>query len=655
MPRRRLAPLLARTSLALLLLAPACSSREAGDATPPDASGDAPAAASAAADPYARYDAATFHATLGVFGASFSPDESSILISTDAAGVFNLYSQPVAGGEPRALTSQKADNLSVVSYFPRDERVLYLADKGGNELDHIFVAEPGKAPLDLTPGDAVKASFVGWSRDDAALWVQTNERDPRFFDLYRYDAETYARTMVFQNDAAWSIAAVDRGGRWLALGKQNDNRDSDVYLVDLAAKKPAPALLSRGKEPAAEAALTFSTDGKTLYYATDAHGEFAEVWAYDLKKKSHAPYHKAAWDVTGLAFSENGKYRVVTTNEDARTRIEITEVATGAPVALPALPAGDVLRVSFSRSESKLAFYASTDRSSPDLHVVDLTSGEHRQLTRTMSPSIDPEELVEGQVVRYASYDGVEVPGILYRPREASGERKVPALLWMHGGPGGQSRRGYSASIQHLVNHGYAVFAVNNRGSSGYGKTFFHLDDRGHGKADLDDCVSARDYLRGLEWIDGERIGIAGGSYGGYLTLAALAFRPEAFAVGVDIFGVANWIRTLESIPPWWASFRSVLMTELGDPAVDRARLEAASPLLHADQIRRPLLVIQGANDPRVLKVESDEIVAAVKLAGVPVDYVVFADEGHGFRKRVNRIAADDAMLRFLDTHLRRR
>jgi dipeptidyl aminopeptidase/acylaminoacyl peptidase len=202
------------------------------------------------------------------------------------------------------------------------------------------------------------------------------------------------------------------------------------------------------------------------------------------------------------------------------------------------------------------------------------------------------------------------------------------------------------------VNNGYAIFAVNNRGSSGYGKTFFHLDDRKHGEADLGDCVSARDYLAGLDWIDGERIGILGGSYGGYLVAAALAFEPEVFDVGVDIFGVTNCVRTMKSIPPWWAAQRDALVAEMGDPEVDEQRLRRISPLFHADRIVRPLLVVQGANDPRVLQVESDELVAAVKANGVSVDYVVFPDEGHGFTKKANQIAASEAFVTFLDRHL---
>jgi dipeptidyl aminopeptidase/acylaminoacyl peptidase len=261
-----------------------------------------------------------------------------------------------------------------------------------------------------------------------------------------------------------------------------------------------------------------------------------------------------------------------------------------------------------------------------------------------MNPDIDREHLVASEVVRYESFDGLEIPGILYMPHGASADNPVPALVWVHGGPGGQSRTGYSATRQHLINHGYAIFAANNRGSSGYGKTFYHLDDKRHGEEDLQDIVYARKYLETLDWIDGDKIGVLGGSYGGYMVAAALAFEPEAFDVGINIFGVTNWVRTLKSIPPWWEA--------MGDPATDEERHRRISPLFHAENIVKPLLVVQGANDPRVLQVESDELVAAVQANEVPVDYVIFPDEGHGFRKRENRITASEAYVRFLDKYL---
>jgi len=224
----------------------------------------------------------------------------------------------------------------------------------------------------------------------------------------------------------------------------------------------------------------------------------------------------------------------------------------------------------------------------------------------------------------------------------------------VHGGPGDQSRVGYSELVQFLVNHGYAVYAINNRGSSGYGKTFYGMDDRKHGDADLDDCVASKKMLVDLGYVDPARIGILGGSYGGYMTLAALTFRPRAFAVGVDLFGVSNWLRTLLSIPPWWESERAELYKELGDPHADADYLRRISPLFFANQIERPLLVLQGENDPRVLKVESDEIVAAAKRRGVPVEYLVFPGEGHGISKKANQERAYQAVLDFLDRYLRR-
>ena len=285
--------------------------------------------------------------------------------------------------------------------------------------------------------------------------------------------------------------------------------------------------------------------------------------------------------------------------------------------------------------------------------MIDLTDGNSRQLTSALNPVIDQSHLVSSEVVRYESFDGLEIPSVLYRPHGASVANQVPALVLVHGGPGGQTRTGYRAMVQHLVNHGYAILGANNRGSSGYGKTFYHMDDKRHGEEDLQDIVYGRKYLESLDWVDAGKIGVIGGSYGGYMVAAALAFEPEAFDIGINIFGVTNWVRTLQSIPPWWEAQKEALYDELGDPATDAERHRRISPLFHAENIVKPTLVVQGANDPRVLQVESDELVSAIQANEVPVEYIVFPDEGHGFRKRANRITASDAYVRFLDTYLK--
>jgi dipeptidyl aminopeptidase/acylaminoacyl peptidase len=597
------------------------------------------------------YEARAFHETTSVFGASFSHDESRVLVTSDQTGVFNVYAQPLAGGAPAALTQSSGDSHFAVSFFPGDDRFLYSADQGGNELDHVYVMEADGKQRDLTPGEKLKAQFVDWSGDKKSFYVATNERDAQAFDLYRFEADGYKRTRVFENKQRYSIGAVSPDGRWVALNKTNNNADSDIFLWDAKKPKAAPVKITPHEGQVQHGVQTFSRDGKRLYYTTDGQGEYAQAWSYDIAGKEHKAEITADWDVMYVVFSETGRYRVSAVNDDARTVLSVLDTQSGEPLELPKLPKGDITGVEFSPSETKMAFYVSSDSSPPNLYVLDLASGEHTQLTDTLNPAIDPAHLAQSEVIRYPSFDEVEIPSILYKPLQASATNKVPALVWVHGGPGGQSRVNYSATIQHLVNHGYAVLAVNNRGSSGYGKTFFHMDDRKHGDVDLKDCVWARKYLEGLDWVDGKHVGIIGGSYGGYMVLAALTFEPEAFDLGIDIFGVSNWIRTLESIPPWWGSFRDGLYAEMGDPTKERERLERFSPLLHAKNIKKPLLVVQGANDPRVLKVESDEIVEAAKQNGVPVEYLVFEDEGHGFEKKQNRIAASEAYVKFLKEH----
>jgi dipeptidyl aminopeptidase/acylaminoacyl peptidase len=642
-------PLSSTFALASLLLA-ACGG---GPKATAQNGAEAPATGTPAPAPVSvrTYDARTFHENTSILGASFSHDESRLLVTSDQTGVFNAYAQPVAGGAPAALTQSTVDSHFAISYFPHDDRFLYSADQGGNELDHVYVMEKDGKPRDLTPGDKLKAQFVDWSGDKKSFYVATNERDPQAFDLYRHGTDDYKRTRVFENKGGYSVGGVSPDGRWVALNKSNNNADSDIFLWDTKKPRAAAVKITPHQGNAQHSVEAFSRDSKKLYYTTDGQGEFAQAWSYDLASKQHAVEIAADWDVLYVGFSENGRYRVSATNEDARTVLTVLDTQSGQPLALPRLPKGDITGVEFSPSETKMSFYVTTDRAPANLYVLDLAAGTHAQLTSTLNPAIDPEQLVDGRVIRYKSFDDAEIPAILYQPRQASATSKVPALVWVHGGPGGQSRLGYSAVIQHLVNHGYAVLAVNNRGSSGYGKSFFHQDDRKHGEVDLQDCVWARKYLEGLDWVDGARVGIIGGSYGGYMVLATLAFAPEAFELGIDIFGVANWLRTLESIPPWWGSFRASLYAEMGDPATDRERLHRISPLFHAKNIKKPLLVVQGANDPRVLKVESDEIVEAVKQNQVPVEYLVFPDEGHGFEKKQNRIAASEAYLKFLQAH----
>ncbi|HEX9304668.1 MAG TPA: S9 family peptidase [Thermoanaerobaculia bacterium] len=610
----------------------------------------APAAKKAPRTPK-QYTIEQFYATTGVRDASFSSDEKRILFSSNQTGVFNVYSVPVAGGAATPLTASTTDTTYAVSYFPTDDRVLSTRDQGGNELNHLYVRELDGKERDLTPGEKLKAEFDGWNGDRTAFWVETNERDPKFFDLYRYDAKSYERTMVYKNEAGYDIAAIAPDGKWVALGKTNGTSDSDIYLWSAATKEAKNITPHQGM--AENTPQDFDPATGALYYLSNEGAEFASVRKFDAVTGKTEDVEKPDWDALFTRFSKNGRYRVTGVNEDGRTVVHVRDTRSGEEVLLPKLPAADITSVRFADSESRIAFYVNGDRSPNNLYVYEFGRSSPVRLTDSLTKEIDPEDLVDSEVVRFKSFDGMVIPSIFYKPHQATPQGRVPALVWVHGGPGGQTRKGYSATIQYLVNHGYAVLGINNRGSSGYGKTFYTADDRKHGKEPLRDCVEGKNYLAKLPYVDAARIGIIGGSYGGYMVLAALAFQPEAFAVGVDIFGVSNWLRTLETIPKWWESQRLALYKEIGDPEKDKDMLREISPVFHADKIKRPLLVLQGANDPRVIKPESDDIVAEVKKNGVPVEYIVFPDEGHGFTKKKNQIEGYGAILKFLDKYLK--
>jgi dipeptidyl aminopeptidase/acylaminoacyl peptidase len=600
-----------------------------------------------------EYTIEQFMASTRVLGSSFSPAGEKVLVSSDETGIFNAVAVPVDGSQPVRLTDSQGDAVRVAGYFPADERFLYLSDQGGNELHHLYVRELDGSVTDLTPGERLTVRFLDWSVDGETFLVSTNERDPRFFDIYEYGVEHYRRSLVFRNEEGLEYGAISPDERYVALRKDRTRDDSEIYLYDRQAgtlRHLTPHDGNVVNDPQA-----FSPDGSQLYVLTDAGSEFAYLARIDLGSGETEPIMQPPWDVSYAEFSRGGAYLVVGVNEDARTQVHVFDYPSMRKVGLPDMGELDVTSVEVSPDEGRLAFYASTARTPSNLYVSSLERGrvgEPKRLTDTLSPDIDAAHLVVPERVRFTSYDGVEIPGILYRPHGASPDRPVPALVWVHGGPGGQSRLGYSSLIQFLVNRGYAVFAINNRGSTGYGKSFFRLDDRRHGEADLDDCVASKSMLSATGWVDADRIGIIGGSYGGYMVLAALAFRPEEFAAGVDLFGISNWVRTLESIPPWWESFREALYREMGDPATDSEELYAKSPLFHAERIRRPLMVLQGANDPRVLQAESDDIVEAARANGVPVEYVLFEDEGHGFAKKENQLEGWRRILAFLDRYL---
>ncbi len=594
------------------------------------------------------YPIEAFYENVHVGGGNFSNDETKLLIHSDESGIYNVYEIDIATGDKTQLTFSETSANYAIGYVPNSDFFLYSADGEGDENHHIYLYKSSTEIEDLTPFDEATSQFQGFSKDDKHFYFSSNNRDKRYFDFYKMSLDTWKSEMIYENKDGRNLVDISDDERYLAFSERITRTENKLYLYDRTTKKEVEISTT----PGSYSTEGFSNDNTTLYLTIDIDKEFSYLVAYDVESATITPVYESDWDVEYSYTSETEKYRVIGINKDGKTVLDITNLETGKPVSFPDVN-GDISGISISKSENLMRLSIGSSKSPNDIYVYNIDTKELKRLTNSLNPNIDPNDLVEAEVVRYESFDGLEIPAIYYKPKNATVDNKVPALVWVHGGPGGQSKQGYSEGIQYLVNHGYAILAVNNRGSGGYGKSFKKMDDRNHGDKDLKDCIYGKKWLQGQDYINGEEIGILGGSYGGFMTMAAMTSTPDEFKVGVNLFGVTNWIRTLNSIPAHWESGRKALYVEMGDPNTeDSVRLKAISPLFHADKIKNPIMVLQGSNDPRVLQVESDEIVAAAKANNVAVEYVLFADEGHGFRKKENNIEAWSKIREFLDTYL---
>ena len=582
-------------------------------------------------------------------GGYFSKDGSKLLYSSDRSGIFNIYEVDLNTDKETQVTSSTEESYFAQGYSPLTGEILYSADKGGNENSHLYLIRDGKS-VDLTPGENTKASILGWAQNEKQMYFQSNARNPKYFDLYKIDINTLETVMLFKNEKAYTYNSISNNDKYLIFDLSISRGVDKMFLYNLKTKQR----IEVSNQKANYWGQGFDVDDNNYYYTTNFDGEFHYLMSYNIETGKRSLVHKDGWDVVNSYLSKRGSYRVITVNEDAQNKIIVKNNKDNSLVKFKGLDHMNINGVTFSDDEKMLRINAGSSSSPGDIYIYNLGTDEIKKITSNLNSKVDPEDLVGGEVIRYKSFDGLEIPAILYKPHAAKRGAKVPALVWVHGGPGGQSRIGYRSLIQYLVNHGYAILAVNNRGSSGYGKTFYSLDDRNHGENDLQDCVWGKHWLENQDYIDSEKIGIIGGSYGGFMTMAAMTFEPDAFEVGVNIYGVTNWIRTLRSIPPYWEASRNQLYKEMGDPySKDSVRLYNISPLFHAKNIKNPVMVLQGANDPRVLQIESDEIVQAARDAGAHVEYLLFEDAGHGFVKKQQQIEGNKKILTFLNSYLK--
>jgi len=598
-----------------------------------------------------KYSLQTLMSVHKTWGASFSPDEKTIAFVSNRSGQFNIWTVPTSGSELTQLTNF-TDAVFFATWCRHENSIIFLRDHNGDENFHLLImAAAGGDPFDLTPGDSVNSEFLGWAHDGYRFLYHSNLRDRRFFDVYEYDLRTREARMLYEDTMGLEVSAMDRDLTRLAFNRPYTQLDSDVFLYDVEQK--ALTALTPHEGNVNFGALEFSPDGQELYLLTDKDSEFMYLIKMDLESKSTSEVLRADWDVVWAGFSHNGKYFTTAVNEDGSVKLHVTEVATGNPVDLPSLPEGTLSHIGFSLSELYMTFYFQGDLIPSDLHVIDLTNRAMKRLTNSLPKEIDTDDLVESELIRYSSFDGVQIPAYVYRPKGLVSGEKAPAVLMIHGGPQAQDGKGFGSIKQWIVNQGWVLMVPNVRGSSGYGKTYYSMDDKDWGGAPLQDVIQAKNYLVSTGYVDPDRVVILGGSYGGYMTLAGLAFAPEEFAGGVDICGISNLTSFLESIPPYWEPYKNLLKNEVGDPDTDFLFLKERSPLFSADRIVKPLFVIQGANDPRVKKSESDTIVDAIRARNGAVEYMVFEDEGHGLRKKENVIRAFTAAFAFLDSNVK--
>ena len=594
-------------------------------------------------------------------GVQISPDGKYLSWIAPVDGVMNVWVAPA--GDPaaaRAVTDDKARGIRNYFWSYRPDTLLYLRDSGGDEDFHLYSVDlASNQSRDLTPFPKTTAQVVGVSptRPDSIL-VGMNDRDAKWHDLYRVDLASGERTLVEKNTR--EIAGYIADGEYNLRFAQRSRPDGGLDIL-----KRAGDAWEKTDDVPFEDVLTTSVlglthDGKTLYLSDSRNRNTAALYAIDSGSGQRTLLAEdARADIGGgLSDPRTGELQAVSvdylrqewkTLDDALVAdLETLEAIGPGEAGVNARTLDDrTWIVAYSAAESPVVYYR-----------YDRTPGAEGKLTRLFSarPALDGKPLVPMWPQELKSRDGLTLPSYLTLPAQADADgdgkadHAVPMVLLVHGGPWARDGYGYSAWNQWLANRGYAVLLVNYRGSTGFGKDFTNAGDGEWAGKMHDDLVDAVNWAVGEGITTADKVAIMGGSYGGYATLAGLTFTPDTFACGVDIVGPSNLETLLATVPPYWAAFYEQLARRMGDPRTEegRAWLKERSPLTHADKISKPLLIGQGANDPRVKQAESDQIVDAMKARNIPVTYVLFPDEGHGFARPENNKAFNAITENFL-------
>ena len=573
--------------------------------------------------------------------ADLTADGSVALVASDLGGTAQLYLQPLAGDELVQLT----DLPEPVSgqFLPGSERVLLQMDDGGNELEQLYALETRAGaqlePLVVEPGFFHRTPAA--SRDGRLLAYASNRRNGADWDVHVRDLGSGEERTVFAEGGWCEVGGFSPDGSVLAVLKATERTgDNDLYLVDVATGDSFSAVPHDDDSEVGSPAWLPS--GGAFLFATSVGRDTVGIARYELAERRWGYVLEESWDLR-CAVDESGRNLLVDWNADGYTRVELRDPETLELLREVRLPGRGVAGAyAFSRDGRRLAYHFTSPLVAGDIWVCDTETGESERLTESPG-AVETDELVEPDLHRFDSFDGESVPVFLYRP---SGPGPFPVVIMIHGGPEAQLRPIFSPLAQYFVTNGYAVAAPNVRGSTGYGKRYEHLDDIRRRLDSVSDLVSLHDWLATIDWVDESRAVLYGGSYGGYMVLAGLAFHPDRWAAGIEIVGVSSLVTFLENTAVWR---RAVREREYGSLEHDREFLHEVSPLTRVGEIRAPLFIIHGANDPRVPVGEARQIHRSLTERGVPCELNVYDDEGHGLKRLPNRLDAYPKAAAFLE------
>ncbi|MEM8492910.1 MAG: S9 family peptidase [Pseudomonadota bacterium] len=580
---------------------------------------------------------------------AISPDGSQVAFGDRVSGETQLWIVDAQGGWPRQLTFGKG--IRSARWAPEGHALLVARDTDGDEREgyYLLSADGLKEREVLPPTDAFR-SFGMFSPDGNSILFASTERNGRDFDLYTTNLKSGETKMVYEGSFGFYARAWQPGGRLIIVDETRGEDGNDVHLLDLDTGEMRP--LFQPEQASSHKNYQWLPDGSGFYLSTNNGRDFSGLAFVALDSANITYLETPELNVEDVKLSGDGRYLVWKENHDGYSRLKVRDLESGSTSDGPDdLPRG-VYSIDLARSAHRLSVRVSAPAIPGDVHVIDLSSGALSRPVPSSLAGLDPKTFVQPESLRYKARDDVNLQGFLYRPPKADSLEKVPVVVRVHGGPSSQAKPTFRAQIQYLVNHGIAVFDVNVRGSTGFGKRFASLDNQEKRLDSVRDLVDTVEFLKTVDGIDAERAGVMGGSYGGYMVNAVLGSYPGVFAAGASFVGVSDWVRALEEASP---ALKASDRIEYGDIREERWQEFYAenSPINNADRINVPLFVEHGANDPRDPVGESDRIVQTVRDLGGEVTYLRFPDEGHGIGKQANRVAFNRALMAFLEQHLR--